>query len=123
MNASSFALIVFSVSLNAVAQIALRKAMLTLGTLPSVSEPVAFLWTFMRNVYLWGGLACYAISIVLWLAVLSSNQVSVAYPMLSIGYLIAALLSFLILGETIPPVRLGGIALICVGVILVTRTA
>jgi multidrug transporter EmrE-like cation transporter len=123
MNASSFALIVFSVSMNAAAQIALRKAMLTLGTIPPLGEPLAFLWTFIRNIYLWGGLGCYAISIVLWLAVLSSNQVSVAYPMLSIGYVIAAVLSFLILGETLPPVRLGGIALICVGVILIMRTA
>lgn len=123
MNASSFALIVLSVSLNATAQIFLRKAMLIVGTIPSFGEPLTLLWTFMRNIYLWGGLACYAASIVLWLAVLSSNQVSVAYPMLSIGYVIAAILSFLLLGEQLPLVRIGGIALICAGVILITRTA
>jgi drug/metabolite transporter (DMT)-like permease len=67
--------------------------------------------------------ACYAFSIALWLAVLSTTQVTVAYPLLSIGYVIAAVLSFFILGEMIPPVRLAGIALICVGVILISRTA
>jgi multidrug transporter EmrE-like cation transporter len=123
MTASSFALIFLSVSMNAGAQIALRKAMLTLGAIPSISEPLAFLWTFVRNVYLWGGLSFYAVSILLWLAVLSSNQVSVAYPMLSIGYVIAALFSFLLLGEAIPPMRLAGIALICAGVVCVSRTA
>ena len=123
MDIFSFVLAVASVSLNALAQIALRKAMLTIGTIPSLSEPLIFIFTFLRNVYLWGGMACYALSIALWLAVLSTTQVTVAYPMLSIGYVIAAILSFFILGEMIPPVRIAGIALICVGVILISRTA
>jgi hypothetical protein len=92
MTASSFALIFLSVSMNAGAQIALRKGMLTLGAIPSISEPLAFLWTFARNVYLWGGLSFYAVSI------------------------------FLLLGEAIPSMRLVGIALICVGVVCVSRT-
>lgn len=123
MKLSTFALIFFSVSLNASAQIVLRKAMLTLGAMPSISQPVALLWVFIRNIYLWGGLACYAISIGTWLVVLSSTQVSVAYPMLSIGYFIAAILGYFFLGEAIGPARLGGIALICLGVLLVSRTA
>lgn len=122
MDFLSFVLAVASVSLNALAQIALRKAMLTIGAIPSLGEPMAFILTFLRNVYLWGGMACYALSIALWLAVLSTTQVTVAYPMLSIGYVIAAVLSFFILGEMIPPFRLAGIALICVGVILISRT-
>jgi drug/metabolite transporter (DMT)-like permease len=43
--------------------------------------------------------------------------------MLSIGYVIAAVFSFLLLGEAIPPMRVAGIALICVGVVCVSRTA
>ncbi|OWK24488.1 hypothetical protein AJ87_21305 [Rhizobium yanglingense] len=109
--------------MNALAQIALRKAMLTLGTLPSMGQPITLLWTVMSNVYLWGGLSCYAISVLLWLAVLTSNQVSVAYPMISIGYVIAVVFSFLLLGEAIPLARLIGIAVICLGVVLVSRTA
>jgi drug/metabolite transporter (DMT)-like permease len=123
MTAFSFVLATFSVSLNALAQIVLRKAMLTLGVLPPMSEPIAFALIFFRNIYLWGGFACYAVSIVLWLGVLSSNQVSVAYPMIAVGYVIVTALSFLILGETIPPARLLGIAMICVGVLLVVRAA
>ncbi|WP_439406473.1 EamA family transporter [Bradyrhizobium sp. DASA03076] len=122
MTSSSFTLIVFSVSMNALAQVALRKAMLTLGRLPSISEPLACLRTFISNVYLWGGLACYFVGILFWLAVLSSNQVSVAYPMLSIGYVIALAFSVLVLGEEIPLARLVGIALICVGVALISGT-
>jgi len=76
----------------------------------------------MSSVYLWCGLSFYAISVLLWLAVLSSNQVSVAYPMLSIGYVIAVIFSFLLRGEAIPLVRLVGIAVICLGVVLISRT-
>jgi multidrug transporter EmrE-like cation transporter len=124
MTAYSFILATFSVTLNALAQITLRKAMLSLGTVPPpITEPIAFALAFLRNFFLWGGFACYAVSIVLWLAVLSSNQVSVAYPMIAVGYVIVTALSFLVLGETIPPARLFGIVMICVGVLLVLRAA
>ncbi|MCA1379006.1 EamA family transporter [Bradyrhizobium sp. IC4060] len=103
------------------AQIILRKAMLMLGTSPSIDTPLAVFWIFM--VYLCAGLACYAIGIFLWLAVLSSNEVSVAYPMLAMGYVIAVVFSSLLLGETLPLARVVGIGLICVGVLLISRTA
>ncbi|MDW9589645.1 EamA family transporter [Sinorhizobium meliloti] len=122
MTASSFALILSSVSMNALAQIALRKAMLTLGTLPPTGQPLTLPWTFISNVYLWCGLSAYAISVFLWLAVLSRNQVSAVYPMLSIGYVIAIVFGFLLLGEAISLTRMVGIAVICVGVFLIGRT-
>jgi drug/metabolite transporter (DMT)-like permease len=103
MNSATFFLIVVSVSFNALAQVLLRKGMLTLGPVPSMSDPVALL--------------------ALWLAVLSRTEVSVAYPMLSLGYLLAAALSFFYLGETTGIARLAGIVLICAGVFLVARTA
>jgi multidrug transporter EmrE-like cation transporter len=123
MNILTFGLILASVSFNAFAQIVLRKAMLNLGAVPSIGEPLALLWAFLPNVYLWAGVACYVLSLGLWLAVLSSVQVSVAYPMLSIGYVIAAVLGYFFLGETVSLVRFGGIVLICVGVALISSTA
>ncbi|AMA60022.1 EamA family transporter [Bradyrhizobium sp. CCGE-LA001] len=122
LTSSSFTLIVFSVSLNALAQVALRKAMLTLGPILSIGEPLACLRMIVSNVYLWSGLACYFVGIIFWLAVLSSHQVSVAYPMLSMGYVIAAVFGVLLLGEEIPLARLVGIAFICVGVSIISRT-
>ncbi|MGL3104479.1 hypothetical protein [Bradyrhizobium sp. BR 1432] len=56
--------------------------MLTPAAFPSIGEPTALLWAFLSNVYLWGGVACYAIGMLFWLAVLSTNEASVAYPML-----------------------------------------
>jgi len=123
MNPATFALIVVSVSLNALAQVALRKAMLAAGVLPPISQPVDLGLALVGNVWLWAGMACYGASIGLWLAVLARVQVSVAYPMLSIGYVIAAVLGVMFLGETVGVARIAGIGLICLGVLLISRTA
>lgn len=123
MNFALFLLIVVSVSLNSLAQVTLRKAMLYAGTLPPVGEPLRLAGALLTNPWLWGGMACYAFSILLWLAVLARTQVSVAYPMLSIGYVLAAVLGVMFLGETVGMMRAGGIALICLGVVFVSMSA
>ena len=122
MGIGLFALIVVSVSLNALAQIALRKAMLVAGTLPPIGEPIALGMALITNVWLWAGMVCYALSIGLWLAVLAKVEVSAAYPMLSIGYVIAAVIGLTFLGEAVSAGRWAGIAMICAGVFVVART-
>jgi len=66
---------------------------------------------------------CYAASICVWVAALSKAPVSTAYPMLSLGYVVVAFASVLWLGETLTPAKVFGIALICAGVVLVSRNA
>jgi drug/metabolite transporter (DMT)-like permease len=124
MNVALFALIFVSVSLNALAQIVLRKAMLVAGVLPPLmTKPLAFALALASNGWLWAGMACYATSIGLWLSVLSRVQVSVAYPMLSMGYVIAAVLGAIFLGEPVGAARMAGISLVCLGVFFIARTA
>jgi multidrug transporter EmrE-like cation transporter len=122
MNAATFSLVIFSVSLNAVAQVVLRKAMTGPAPLPA-GDVVALGLALAGNLWLWAGMLCYAASIGLWLVVLSRVEVTVAYPMLSIGYVIAAVLGFVFLGENVGAERLAGIALIGAGVMLMARTA
>jgi drug/metabolite transporter (DMT)-like permease len=123
MSMTTFLLALFSVSLNATAQIFLRKAMLTHGPVPPIAEPTAIVWWCVTNINLWMGMVCYVFSIGTWLAVLSRAQVTTAYPLLSIGYIIAAIMSVMLLGETLGPAKIGGIGLICLGVIFITRAA
>jgi multidrug transporter EmrE-like cation transporter len=68
------------------------------------------------------GLACYVVSVGLWLVALSRVEVSVAYPMLSLGYVVNALAAWWLFGEALGPARFGGIALILLGVFLIART-
>lgn len=122
MNGATFLLVLFSVSLNAMAQVVLRKAM-TAAPLPPASDVMALSFALVGNLWLWAGMGCYAASIGLWLVVLSRVEVSAAYPMLSIGYVIAAVMGFFFLGESVGVERIAGIALIGAGVMLVARTA
>jgi multidrug transporter EmrE-like cation transporter len=66
---------------------------------------------------------CYAASVCVWLAALSKAPVSTAYPMLSLGYVVVAAVSVAWLGESMNIAKMLGIALICVGVILVSRSS
>jgi multidrug transporter EmrE-like cation transporter len=69
-----------------------------------------------------GGLACYAISVVVWVVALSRVPVSIAYPMLSIGYVVNAIAAWQLLGESLPPLRLAGVGVIILGVFMVARS-
>ena len=68
------------------------------------------------------GLACYVVSVVVWVVALSKVPVSMAYPMLSIGYVVNAIAAYYWLGEAVTPMRLAGIGVIIVGVFIVARS-
>jgi multidrug transporter EmrE-like cation transporter len=74
------------------------------------------------SVAFWAGMLCYGTSVCVWIAALSKAPVSTAYPMLSLGYIVVAAVSVLWLGETLSLPKAIGIALICVGVVLVSRS-
>lgn len=73
------------------------------------------------NIYIWGGMACYAISILVWLVVLSKVEVSYAYPFLSIGYIVTAFIGYFFLGESMGMSKIIGILTICVGIVIMFR--
>jgi multidrug transporter EmrE-like cation transporter len=56
-------------------------------------------------------------------AALTKAPVSSAYPMLSLGYVAVAAVSAAWLGESLTPAKVLGIALICAGVVLVSRSS
>jgi multidrug transporter EmrE-like cation transporter len=122
MRSADLALILTGVVLNAVAQLLLKAGSraivgvdFSLGNAGLLLERVAF------NPPIIGGLACYAISVVVWILALSRVDVSVAYPMLSIGYVINAVAAWMLFGENLSAVRMAGIGVIIVGVWLVAR--
>lgn len=114
-------LILSSVALNALAQLFIRQGMLKVGV---VSLKLEQMWNmiqeFFTNLYLWSGMLCYAVSIILWMVVLSKVNVSLAYPFLSIGYIITAVLAYFLVNEPLTLQKCIGIAVICAGVIILT---
>jgi drug/metabolite transporter (DMT)-like permease len=70
----------------------------------------------------WGALGAYALSIVVWIVVLSRLPVSQAYPLLSLGYVLNIPLAWWLLGETPSVQRILGVGIIVVGVVFVARS-
>lgn len=68
------------------------------------------------------GVSCYVVSLTLWILALSRVEVSIAYPMVSIGFVLNAVLAWWLLGEAVTPMRMLGIGIIIVGVWLVARS-
>ena len=66
------------------------------------------------------GLACYAVSALLWIVVLSHLEVSKAYPILGLSYIFVLLLSFFFLGESLTLSKTLGSFFILFGVVLIS---
>ena len=114
-------LILISVLLNCAAQLCIRKGMLIIGEV-EMSSIVRSLGVMITNLWLWGAMISYAVSILLWIVVLSKVEVSFAYPFLSIGYVVAVLVGYYFFGESLSLIRVAGIIIICVGVYLISRS-
>ena len=65
------------------------------------------------------GLALYAASALFWMAALSRVQLSYAYPMLGAGYILVALVSWQLWGESMSAQRMLGTVVVAFGVYLV----
>ena len=123
MTPLTFALLMLGVLLNAAAQLLLKAGTNRVGefafTLDNVLPVGARL---VQNPPILAGMACYAVSLVVWILALSRVPVSIAYPMLSIGYVVNALAAWWLFGESITAQKLVGIGFIVVGVYLVARS-
>lgn len=115
--------IITSVLLNCMAQLCMKKGMMMVGEIIGGLHGFATMIPRMAtNIYLWISAGCYLISIVLWLVVLSKVDVSYAYPFLSIGYILSAVVGYFVFHEAVTPIRISGIIVICIGVVLISRS-
>ncbi len=124
MSAVTWALILTGVGLNAAAQLLLKAAAGPLGHLQFTAESLAAgVVILAKSPPFWAGMLCYAASVCVWIAALSKAPVSTAYPMLSLGYVVVGAISVLWMGESMSAGKALGIALICAGVFLVSRSS
>lgn len=114
-------LILASVSTNASAQLLLRWAARQ-GLAPAGGWTGAAIAELLLRPGIIGGLTCYALSVIIWVTVLSRAEVSFAYPFLGIGFVLVTFASAFLLGETVSAQRIAGTALIVLGVALLARS-
>lgn len=117
----NFLLIVISVMLGATGQLLTKKGMMDFGSVGAVKVWSQVLRIFLVP-YVFLGFVCFVVSSILWLSVISKNEISYAYPMVSMSYVVILFVSSVWFHEVITPLRLLGVLLICAGVFAITRT-
>ncbi|MCP3867407.1 MAG: EamA family transporter [Gammaproteobacteria bacterium] len=123
MTLLSFTLILVGVLLNAAAQLALKASVKGMGAIDlSLVDSGSVALRLMSEPWLWVGLFCYGISVIIWILALSRVDVSIAYPMLSIGYVVNAFAAWALFGEVMTLARLSGMGIIILGVFILARS-
>ena len=123
MSVSAFAFLITGVLLNAAAQLFLKAGTNTLGVISLTRDN--WIDTFGRmatTAPFVAGVACYVVSLFVWILGLSRVPVSMAYPLLSLGYVVNAFAEQYLFGEAVTVTRWLGIGFIIVGVWLVAKS-
>lgn len=117
-----FLLILASVSLSAIAQLALKigadraNQSQALGVGGEVGG-------FLQSPMIYVGLGLYGLGALLWLFVLARAPLSLAYPFVGLGFVLTMLAGTLCLNEELSAMRIVGTLFIALGCVLVARTA
>jgi drug/metabolite transporter (DMT)-like permease len=114
-----------AVSAGTVGDILLAKGMKEMGDISAMNLRGIMDAAFraLTNPKLIFGTSMLAVFFFLWLAVLSWEDLSVALPMQALNYVLVAFLSQYFLGEVVSPLRWAGTVLVCVGVMMITKSS
>ena len=118
MHLHPLALVAFSVLLGAVGQILLKHGMSSVNG----TGLLGLLRAGILNPAVLLGIFLYGISLVFWLNVLHTQELSYVYPMIAVGYVLVSLMSWWLFQDHVSALRGAGILLICVGVAFVARS-
>lgn len=114
-----------AVTAGTVGDLLLAKGMKELGDLSTMNLR-GIMEVMLRAMTEWKivvGTAMLALFFFLWLAVLSWEDLSVALPLQALNYVLVALLAKYLLHEQVSPLRWAGIIMVCVGVMLITKSS
>jgi drug/metabolite transporter (DMT)-like permease len=123
MTLTTFGFILTGICLNAMAQLLLKAGTNAVGAIHLTAQnwfSIGLKLTTQLPII--GGLSCYVVSVLVWIIGLSRVDVTIAYPMLSLGYIINAVGAWYFLGETVSAQRILAIGIIIVGVALLARS-
>src|SRR4051794_4891404 len=120
----TFALLMVAMMLTVTGELLLKTGMNRHGQLDvGLSTLVPTAVKLFTNPFVLGGFAFVFSGALFWLAVLSRWPLSLAYPLLSISYIIGIGAAVVILKEKVSWIQLLGVLVIILGVYLVSREA
>ena len=116
-------LLLVTVTFNVVGQLLMKRGMTDVGVITGeLSLLASSLGRAFLNPFVLAGVGAYAAGSIFWLILLSRVDLSYAYPALSLGYVLITIVSVIFLGEEVSALRWLGVAVICLGVILISRS-
>ena len=123
MNIGTFGFILTGIFLNAIAQLLLKKGTNAIGAIHLTAENWFSIGVQLATqLPIIGGLTCYVVSVGVWIIGLSRVDVTIAYPLLSIGYIVNAIGAWYFLGEMMSLQRMLAIGVIIIGVALLVKS-
>jgi multidrug transporter EmrE-like cation transporter len=114
MNNSAYGLLIIAILFGVAGQILLKY-----GMSRQRGFKVTELFSLLKNLPVVSGFFCYGISTLMYFKVLASLDLSLAYPTVSLGYVIVVLLSKILFKEPVSIARWAAVFIICAGVVLV----
>jgi drug/metabolite transporter (DMT)-like permease len=118
-----YVLVLISVAAMTAAQLLLKKGSLVVGHFPqNLGEAPHFFLKAYTNPYIIAAVFLTIVTALAWLLAVSKAELSQIYPFMALSYVLVALFSLLIFKEDVTPLRWAGIAVICIGVLLVSRS-
>lgn len=120
MTLQTFILVLVSVSISATAQTVLKLGVSKAKILPEASIIEKLLAFFMQP-YVLLGFALYGTGALMWLFALRSLPVSLAYPFVSMAFIMVLLSGVFVLGESLTLPKMLGTGLIIAGLITLGR--
>ena len=122
----SFALILVAICVvfSAVGQILMKTGMNQVGEINSIQQLLDFkmLFSIFTNLYVICGLLCFVGQLVIWLAAMSTLNISFMYPLASLVYVLTAVIAVVFLHEDVSLVRWAGIFLVVGGCVMVGQS-
>ncbi len=117
-------LIITSITLAVCGQVSLKIGMTKVGEISSshLGQPLHTFIKMFSNPNVILGLGLYVCASLFWLVVLSRVDLSFAYPMMGLSYVIILLISHFFLKENVVLLRWFGAFVICTGVVLISRS-
>jgi multidrug transporter EmrE-like cation transporter len=122
MSIISLTLIVVGVMFNVAAQLLIKAGTNAIGYFEYTRENIAPIgWKLATEPHIIGAMGCYVFGVVIWILALSRVQVSIAYPLLSLGYVVNAVAAWWLFNEAFNPAKVIGMGVIILGVVIISR--
>jgi len=117
----TYVLLFVSIALGALGQVTMKWGTMKVAAVDGEGIR-GLLFKYFTNPQILLGLVLYALSAVLWILAISKVNLSFAYPMVALGYIIVFGISHFAFGESISLLRLIGLITIVAGVAMIAKS-